>query len=490
VGSNQPGATSGDNDYFSVTRLTPDGSADPTFGPGGAWSDYIGGTDSKLQALAAASDGTLFGTGWAGSGTQYVGGLVRTGTQSAFFAVFNNCYSNGAAMQSSDRAVSVGACGDYPVAIRQDISAGPAIQPDTTFNGTGASQVSTTTGEFTAAAIDASNRLVAVGTRTYPSGPDDYLLVRYLANGLMDPSFHDSANLAGRVSAQIGEYDDQARAVAIQPDGKILVAGWSDSLSSSAARASLARFNSDGSLDSTFGSGGRLVLHLGDDDSPLVGIALQPNGKIVVVGGMAVNSKTVSVVARLLSNGSFDGTFAPGGLIQGIPNYAESTATGVGLLANGKILVGELLKVGGQQLPGVVRLLGGEVSKPLIAPSATISIPKKSKLSVAKFMKISGSATGDGLTSVEIAVVRSDAKLLKQKRRCLQLASNKAKFKKVKAVNKKCVPSKWLRTKGTTNWSYKLKRKLPTGRYSIYARAKGAAGVQATPTKKSLKLTK
>jgi hypothetical protein len=221
-------------------------------------------------------------------------------------------------------------------------------------------------------------------------------------------------------------------------------------------------------------------------------VAVQPNGKIVVVGQQysdASNNHS-SVIMRLLSNGSVDETFAPGGTVVGVPTFADSQTTGVGILPDGKIVVGELFKIAGQSIPGVVRLNGGEVPNP-VALSAKITSPQKSKYKAKKFKKFAGTAAGDGLSKVQIAVLRNDSKLLKKHKRCQQMTSNKAKLKKYKAVKKKCVPSKWLTTTGTTAWSYALKKPLTPGKYTLYVRSLNSAGVpQATPTKKSFTLTK
>lgn len=136
----------------------------------------------------------------------------------------------------------------------------------------------------------------------------------------------------------------------------------------------------------------------------------------------------------------------------------------------------------------VARILGNSPVVPSPA-SASIKSPGKKKLKAKKLQRFSGTTTGDGVTKVELALVKTDTKLLKKKR-CLQLSGSRAKFSKTRAVKKKCPPRNWLTATGTTSWSYKLKKTLPAGKYTLYVRATGAAGVQTTPTKKSLTLTK
>lgn len=488
VGSNQPGATSGDADYFTVTGFAPNGAINPGFAEGGHWTDFFGSTDARLRAITTTPNGTVFAAGYSGS---YIAAAYRSGAAETFFVNPNGCEAVAATTLANNQPVAVGRCGDFPVAARYTAVPG-AFTLDSSFNGSGTAPASTTKGRYSGAAVDATGRIVAVGVRNYNSGPDDYLIVRYLANGLLDPSFHDEENLDGRVSEPIGEHSDSANAVAIQPDGKIVVAGQGGTNTSSAQLAQVARFNTNGSIDTSFGVNGKIVFAFGNTDAPLTGVAVQPNGKIVLVGTRydPDTNKNASLIMRLLSNGSFDETFAPGGVMLGIPNTSESRSTGVGLLADGKILVGQIFTIAGQKIPAVVRLTGGEVPAP-IALGAKIKTPSKSKYRAKKLKKFSGTAVGDGLASVQISLLKKDSRLLKKKRLCSQLSGNKAKFKKYKAVKKKCSPRKWLNASGTTAWSYKLKRALRPGKYTLYVRSLNAAGTaQTSPAKKSFTLTK
>jgi uncharacterized delta-60 repeat protein len=124
---------------------------------------------------------------------------------------------------------------------------------------------------------------------------------RRVANaGELDPSFAGD----GRKAIDFGG-TDAARAVLVQPDGRIVVAGGGTAGSSFC----VARLRSDGALDTTFGSGGKRVIDFGGDNESAFGAALQPDGKIVLVGG----SVTRAAVARLNPNGSLDAGFSGDG---------------------------------------------------------------------------------------------------------------------------------------------------------------------------------
>src|SRR5205823_5353736 len=126
----------------------------------------------------------------------------------------------------------------------------------------------------------------------------------------LDPSFGE----AGKVLTSFG-LQTSATAVLVQPDGKIVAAGLAAEQRKPCCAPSdfaLARYNPDGHLDATFGDGGKVVTDLGASDTPNA-IALQPDGKIVVVGGTnddpRVEKNLRIAIARYLPNGALDPAF-------------------------------------------------------------------------------------------------------------------------------------------------------------------------------------
>jgi uncharacterized delta-60 repeat protein len=123
---------------------------------------------------------------------------------------------------------------------------------------------------------------------------------------------------------------DAARAVLVQPDGRIVVAGGG----APAVSFCVARLRANGTLDTTFGSGGKRVIDFGGADESVYGAALQPDGKIVLAG----DSDFRVAAARLNPNGSLDTTFSGDG--KTIFSWgALSRATAVLVSPNGKILL-------------------------------------------------------------------------------------------------------------------------------------------------------
>ncbi|MFN9914245.1 MAG: delta-60 repeat domain-containing protein, partial [Pirellulaceae bacterium] len=107
---------------------------------------------------------------------------------------------------------------------------------------------------------------------------DDFALVRYNADGSLDTSF----GTGGKVATAIGTSIDQGWSVTIQPDGKIVVAGWAANGSNDAF--ALVRYNAEGSLDTSFGTGGKVTTPVGTGADYGYSVTIQPDGKIVVAG--------------------------------------------------------------------------------------------------------------------------------------------------------------------------------------------------------------
>jgi uncharacterized delta-60 repeat protein len=147
-----------------------------------------------------------------------------------------------------------------------------------------------------------------------------------MAAGDLDASFAGN----GKKKISFGG-TDAARAVLVQPNGRIVVAGGG----SAASTFCVARLRANGNLDTTFGSGGKRRIGFGGDAESAFGAALQPDGKIVLVG----DSDFRVAVARLNRNGSLDATFSGDG--RKVFSWGPiGRAMAVVVLRNGKLLVG------------------------------------------------------------------------------------------------------------------------------------------------------
>lgn len=157
------------------------------------------------------------------------------------------------------------------------------------------------------------------------------------AAGDLDPTFGNG----GKVTVDFSDRFDEGNALVIQPDGKIVVAGSSIALSLIRSSIVVARYNRDGSLDSGFGSGGSITTRFGELNEDAA-IALQTDGKIIVAGSTRSGFGDFSdfAVAPYNSDGSLDRTFGAGGKVTTALSEWEDQAFAMILQPDGKIIVG------------------------------------------------------------------------------------------------------------------------------------------------------
>ncbi len=173
---------------------------------------------------------------------------------------------------------------------------------------------------------------------TYQS--DEFAVARYNANGSLDTSFGSRRNGLVITPQFGGNVSDEASALAIQPGGQIVLAGYTtpQSPSRTGALIAVARYTGAGSLDGSFGTGG-IVTGLtpsGTTNAYAEGVVVQSSGAIVVAGG-AHSTSNVLTLARLTSAGQLDPTFGTSGYA--ISN-AQTHANTLAQDANGDLLAG------------------------------------------------------------------------------------------------------------------------------------------------------
>lgn len=187
-----------------------------------------------------------------------------------------------------------------------------------------------------ALAIQSDGKIVAAGPARNAQGVSDFGVSRYNSDGSLDLSF----GTGGKVSTDFFEESDQAFAMALQPDGRIIVAGrtFSDHPGSDFA---LARYNTNGTLDSTFGSDGKVITDLGSDQDSVFAVAVQSDGKVVAVGTGAGDGTLLDFgIARYDSNGSLDSTFGTGGKVTTDFFGDADHARDIAIESDGKLIVG------------------------------------------------------------------------------------------------------------------------------------------------------
>jgi uncharacterized delta-60 repeat protein len=188
-------------------------------------------------------------------------------------------------------------------------------------------------------AIQSDGKIVAAGIARCqpcaggPTEPHDFALARYNRDGSLDTSFDGG----GKVTTDFGASADEAFAVAIQPDGKIVAGGFA---SISGVDFALVRYNTDGSLDPTFDGDGRVTTDYGFGSSQIYGLAIQTDGKIVAAGYGSSTARDF-FLTRYNSNGSLDSSFDGDGKVTFLgfgPGHHQAHA--VAIQADGKIVAG------------------------------------------------------------------------------------------------------------------------------------------------------
>ncbi len=167
------------------------------------------------------------------------------------------------------------------------------------------------------------------------TGNYDFALARFNTDGSLDSSF----GTGGLVTTDFGTGDAQAQSIAIQPNGQLVVAGFA--FTGSSDEFAVARYNTDGTLDSSFGTDGVVTTGFAGSDAMAYAVALAPGGDIIV-GGTTTMSATGTdfALAAYTSSGTLDPSFGTGGLVTteffGIDDELRSLA----VQTNGQILAG------------------------------------------------------------------------------------------------------------------------------------------------------
>lgn len=335
-----------------VTRYAANGSLDNTFGSGG-----ITNAPFPIRALAVQADGKIVAAGYT-VGTYSDLAVARFNSNGTLDTSFGN---GGLATVG----ISAGGDGALAVAVQADgkiVAAGYATGIDGFFdfalvrlsaNGTldGGNGGFGTNGVVTTSISPYHDRIesialnnadgsivVAGGSGGYYGAPVDFAVARYTSTGVLVGGFGNG----GIVVTDFGGYDS-AKDVALQTINNELkiVAGGSTYLSGMPDNFALARYSyANGSLDSTFGTGGKVITDFFGSYDMANGLAIQSDNKIVLAGGAhnAKTAKTLTAVARYTPSGALDLTFDRDGKVTTDFGYAGNTAMGVLLQAGNKIV--------------------------------------------------------------------------------------------------------------------------------------------------------
>lgn len=179
--------------------------------------------------------------------------------------------------------------------------------------------------------VQPDGRILAAGSSS--NGVNlDFALVRYTADGELDPAF----NINGLVTTQVGADDDEIAAIALQEDGYIVAAGYA--MVNGNRDFALARYAPDGQLDPSFGEGGLVIAGYGSLDDEITALALDEEGRLVVAGFATGTTGRAVIVGRYLSGGAPDLSFGYNGLsLVGIGQ--DALARSIDIDEEGRIVV-------------------------------------------------------------------------------------------------------------------------------------------------------
>ena len=311
----------GNPTLFAVARFLPDGDLDSTFDGDGKLTFGFGTPSAKASSLAIQADGRIV-----------VAGVVSDDNGINDFAV---------ARLNGDGSLdpNFGTLGK----VRTPISTAP---PSTFLDDDYANAV----------AIQPDGGIVVGGTTNRADNRYEMAIVRYLANGTLDPGFAAS----GKLTFTFYSYSDQINALAIQPDGKIIAAGETRNPNGAlVSEFAVVRLNTNGTFDTTFDGDGKATARFqpthpqGVHDAQGRDVVIQPDGRIVLVG----NQGNDFAIARYQAGGALDPSFSEDGqLVTSLDVGGSESANAVALQSDGKLLTagGTLPQVGGGQFAKIL----------------------------------------------------------------------------------------------------------------------------------------
>jgi uncharacterized delta-60 repeat protein len=212
---------------------------------------------------------------------------------------------------------------------------------DSSFGGDGKVTTDVTVrGDFaTEVAIQGDGKIIVVGGASWEKNPK-FVLVRYNADGTLDTSFGGD----GKVTTDFTRREDAAYGVAIQADGKIVAAGDAG-LRTGNSHFALARYSSDGTLDTSFGGDGKVTTQFTRKDDPVSSLVIQSDGKIVVAGAAAWNGTNGNfALARYNADGTLDTGFGGDGKVTSDFGGRREFANAIAVQTDGKLLAGGLVR--------------------------------------------------------------------------------------------------------------------------------------------------
>ncbi len=308
--------------FSSLVQANP-GDLDTDFGTDGVMiTDVNNGNDDGIEVIVIQDDGKIVVAGYSTNGSDSDFSLARYDESGDLDPDFgdngivmvdmgSSIYEKitGMGIQSNGKIVAAGhSSTDVALACFQTSGS-----LDTTFGTSGkvTTDYSDTTSRIYAMSLQSDGRIIVAGT-----SDGDFVLLRYKTNGSLDTTFGDN----GIITTDFDGNTDTVYALAVQSDGKIVAVGYTLDTSSSVdcgdelcamtvpgSDVALARYSTNGDLDSNFGNNGKLTTDVQEEDYAYA-LAIQSDGKIIITGS--------TILIRYEENGTLDVDFGDNGIVE------------------------------------------------------------------------------------------------------------------------------------------------------------------------------
>ena len=358
-------SSNGSNFDFTVIRFNQDGSLDNTFGTNGIVVTPVGTGDEYGLCIAIQADGKILLAGYSGNSGNEDIALVRYNVNGTLDTSFD---SDGKVLTpigaGTDTAWSLIILQDGKMLLggwsndgSQDnfalvrYNTDGSLDANFDVDGKVVTQVGIGGSSGRGVAVQSDGKIVLAGIAS-SGGNADFAVVRYNNNGSLDTGFANN----GKAITAVGNSTDYAYSVAIQADGKIVVAGYS--YSGSNADFAIVRYDPNGTIDTGFDGDGKVIASIGSGNDYALKVAVQTDGKLVVVGSAAIGSSSDIAVVRLNPDGSFDSTFSDDGKLTTLVSPTSDASWDVVVEPNGRILVAGWSQIGARYDFTLLRYVG------------------------------------------------------------------------------------------------------------------------------------
>ncbi|MBP6310808.1 MAG: T9SS type A sorting domain-containing protein [Flavobacteriales bacterium] len=362
-------------DVFML-RFMPDGSLDPSFGDSGQATADLDSYFDECTSIAILPDSKIMVAGMVTHGSFPIIAMARFNVDGSLDSTYASGgvtygvqYPNSSVRKmliQDDGAILLAGDQEWKMAVFRYL---PDGTPDSTFHADGLMTFQSFSGfnVLTSMALQDDGEIVVTGFGG--SGQYNVVLARVLPNGNLDQAFGAS----GYATLDLSLGDDMASSVAIQNDGKIVIVGSTDYYPN--YNMFIARFHADGWLDNTFGVDGLSTISISALDDNATDLVLQPDGKFLITGNTQTGVGVYSVaLIRLFPNGQLDPSFGQNGSV--VHDYTEphnDHSRAVILQTDGKVLIAG--NISGH--PTVARFLSGlfiSVEEEEVAHSTELSV--------------------------------------------------------------------------------------------------------------------